>query len=164
MPVETIQEADRLTPHLAQWMERYLKNKDLIHKRIKQIAVSGDTLTLTYADRTTSIRIIPQLPTAQQALIPFASATHCSIVTYNTQENFEAFVRDWETYAKFKRHFSIYFVNPFSKQDKLWVLFPSSHHAITEPAALKPGLITIASTVDYTTISELSTILAEETA
>ena len=162
--METLQEAERLTTHLLQWMERYLRNKDLVHKRIKTLEVQGDTLTVAYADHTHQFRILTTLPAAQEATAPLTDAAHCSIVTYHTMENFNALIRDWEHYAKFKRHFSLYFVNPFSRQDKLWVLYPASHHAISEDSNRKAGLNSIASVVDTTSLDELSTILASEAA
>lgn len=161
-----VQEAqiDRLSTYLAHWMERYLKNKDLIHKRIKSLTAAGDCITVTQEDRTLVYRILPELGAAQEALAPLTPVNHCAIITYQTPENFDALIRDWNAYANFKRHFAIYFVNPFSKQDKLWVIYPSSHNAVTEAAALKPGLVSIASSVEYTALSQLSAMLVEETA
>lgn len=156
-----IQEA--LTSYLAQWIERHIRNRDLIHRKIKTIQVSGDHITVEYGDKTQLLTVQPTLGPAAEA-IGKLSGDHASIVTYNTAENFAALVRDWNAYASFKRHFCIYFVNPFSKQDKFWVIYPWSHNAITEPASLKSGLVSVASMVDQTAIPDLTKILAEETA
>ena len=81
------------------------------------------------------------------------------MVTYNTKEAFDAVIKNWEKLAKFKRHFSIYFVNPFSRTEKRWTIYPMTHDMVTEKAGLKPGLASLFLTVDAITKEEVEKIL-----
>ncbi|HLC66875.1 MAG TPA: hypothetical protein VJK52_04505, partial [Candidatus Nanoarchaeia archaeon] len=94
----------------------------------------------------------------------FAETERCAVVTYQTQENLDQLVQDWDVYARFKRHFAIYFINPFSPTEKCWVLFPWSHNVISERASLKPGLLSIASSVDFATLAQIEQSVKGEAA
>jgi hypothetical protein len=41
----------------------------------------------------------------------------------------------------------MYFVNPESATDKKWMIYPHTHHKISDPSSLKLGLESLFSTV-----------------
>jgi hypothetical protein len=43
---------------------------------------------------------------------------------------------------------SVYFVNPFSETDKRWIIFPYTHHQISEQESLSNGLRSLFESVD----------------
>src|SRR3989344_3561562 len=98
--------------------------------------------------------IIPFVEDIDAALSSLKDYDLCSLVFYNARQNLDAVVKHWEKLVKCKRHFSIYFVNPFSKLDKRWVIFPVTHALVTEKGGLKPGLEALFITVDPITKEE----------
>jgi len=50
---------------------------------------------------------------------------------------------------------SFYFINPFSKLDEKWIIFPHTHHRICDPDSLQTGLRTMSEMVDEITEDQL---------
>ena len=53
------------------------------------------------------------------------------------------------------RNLSLYFVNPFSKQEKRWVINPHLHHKISDAESLELGLNSLFIMVDPITEKEV---------
>lgn len=153
---------DKAVSYLKEWTHRYLVNKDLIQRKIEAIDDSGeDALLLNLRDGKKHLYIIiPFIEDMDAALQRLKDHELCTLVVYNGRQNLDLVIKHWEKLVKFKRHFSVYFVNPFSKLDKRWVIFPWTHQLITDKAGLKPGLEALFITVDPITKEEVEKIIA----
>ncbi|MBI4150488.1 hypothetical protein HY488_03720 [Candidatus Woesearchaeota archaeon] len=153
---------DKTISYLKEWIHRYLVNKDLIQRKIDTIDDSGeDTLLTNLRDGKKHLYIIvPFLEDSDAALARLKDYELCSLIVYNTRQNLDIVIKNWDKLVKFKRHFSIYFVNPFSKLDKRWIIFPTTHQLVTDKTGLKPGLEALFITVDPITKEEVERIIA----
>ena len=96
------------------------------------------------------------------SLSPLNNYDCCFLVCYNTAENLDFLITNWDALVKFKRNFCVIFINPFSATDKKWAVYPATHDLITERPALKSGLQVLFSTVDKTTKEEIEKIVKKE--
>jgi hypothetical protein len=85
----------------------------------------------------------------------------CSLVVYNTKANFDIVLKNWDKLAKFKKNFSINFINPFSRSEKRWVIYPMTHELITDKSKIGPSLKIFFSNVDSASKEEIEKILKE---
>ena len=104
--------------------------------------------------------IVPFLEDMDQALARLKDHEPCTLAIYNARQNLDLVIKNWEKLVKFKRHFSIYFINPFSKLDKRWIIFPQTHQLVTDKTGLKPGLEALFITVDPIAKEEVGKIIA----
>ena len=95
--------------------------------------------------------MVPFVNDLSTALEPLKGYEHCTLICYNAKENFDVLVNNWERLVNFKKHFHMYFVNPFSNTLKQWAIYPHTHQIITQGQALKLGLTTLFQTVEATT-------------
>ena len=58
------------------------------------------------------------------------------------------------------KYLVVYFVNPFSKIEKKWIIYPSTHNRISDEASLKPGLRAMFDTVEAISKKEVEKILS----
>jgi len=120
-----------------------------------------DTLLLNLRDGKKHLYvIIPFLEDIDHALARLKDHEPCTLAVYNARQNLDLVIKNWEKLVKFKRHFSIYFINPFSKLDKRWIIFPTTHQFVTDKAGLKPGLETLFITVDPIMKEEVERVIA----
>ena len=61
------------------------------------------------------------------------------IITLNTSSNISFVVNNWEKLIKFK-FLSIYFINPYSKRDKVWILVPYVQYKVCDKTYMEPGI------------------------
>ena len=126
---------------LADWAIRFLKNKDILAKKIEKIErdKGGFDLYVKYKDREQYVIVAPQLKDLDSIIKKISGNSYFSIVTLNSKENFDAVVKSWSRLTGFK-FLNIIFVNPFSESDKKWVIFPHTHHKICDEGSLEAGL------------------------
>ncbi|MFO8015978.1 MAG: hypothetical protein R6U32_02650 [Candidatus Woesearchaeota archaeon] len=149
--------------YLTEWMEKFLKNKDLILKKIEHIEKGEDLMIARLRDGKEHAYLVePFLTDVKGALERLKKYDVCSIVVFNTKENFDTVVKNWDELAGFKRHFSIHFVNPFSNEGKRWTVYPMTHSMISGRKGLKQGLESIASNVERAERKELERMTARE--
>ena len=84
---------------------------------------------------------------------------HTSLVCYNTEDNFKYVFAHWNKLVGLGGHFSVYFINPFSKEEKRWIVYPQTHEAISEGENTEMGLKSLSGRVDRITQKEVLTIL-----
>ena len=137
---------DKSHSFLAEWTINFVKNKDIISKKIEHIenGKGGFDLYVKYRDREQYFIITPKIIDADgiiRKINNFAQSkiVYFSIVTLNSKENFDVIVKNWNKLIDFK-FLSIIFVNPFSELDKKWIVFPHTHHKICDEASLENGL------------------------
>ncbi len=123
------------------WTADYVKNKDMISKKIESIENGKDDFDLhvKYKDREQYFIIMPAITDIDSIIRKIINNSNFSIVTLNSKENFEIIVKNWSKLESFKL-LNIIFVNPFSELDKKWVIFPYVHNKICDEKSLKIGL------------------------
>ena len=158
--------ADKLVSSLTDWIQRFLQNKDLILRRyakIEKLPGKEDQIMITHKDGAKHLCVVvPLVNDLNTALEPLKAYEHCTLVCYNTKENFDMLINHWERLVNFKKHFHMYFVNPFSTTLKQWAIYPHTHQIITQGQALKLGLTTLFQTVEATTKEELEKKVGKE--
>lgn len=146
---------EKINEFLANWTENYIKNKDLILRRIEKLNNLKEKLEVKYKDRTQTYFIEPFL---EEAVFKKISKKHITIACLNTRENIEFIFRNWQKLVDFPQ-LSVFFINPFSKTEKIWILYPATHHRIADESSLKQGLLSLSEQVELTSKKEVETIL-----
>ena len=149
---------DEPTKFLEEWMTNFLKNKDLISNNILNLTNNNNKITVEFKTKTQIFHIIPFIQKIEN-IVKNLKKDNSSLVIYNTKENFDAIFSKWKDLSK-NPGLSIYFVNPFSKMDKKWVIFPRTHSLISDKASLKQGLLSLFNTVECVTEEEIKKILS----
>jgi hypothetical protein len=142
-----------LSNYLVEWIEIFLKNKDLIHRRIKSIKKLENSLIVTYQDREHIYIVVSQL---NKDVLDKLNKNHCSIVCYNTKENIQFLKSNWQSFAELPK-FSLFFVNPFSKVEKRWIIYPRTHQMLSDD--INQGIDALANGVEVIPIKEVEKIL-----
>lgn len=70
-------------------------------------------------------------------------------------ENLRFVLGNWKKLADFKS-LNFYFINPFSKLDRVWILCPHIHNRICDKASLELGLKSMAEMVNSLGLEELN--------
>ena len=126
---------------LVDWTKNFVKNKDIITKKIEKIEneKEGFDLYIKYKDREQYFIITPKIEDIDSIIQKINNEYYLSIVTLNSKENFDAVLKNWNRLISFK-FLSIIFVNPFSELDKKWIIFPYTHNKISDEKSLETGL------------------------
>ena len=126
---------------LVDWTIKFIKNKDIITKKIEHIenGKDGFDLYVKYKDREQYFIIAPNITDIDSIIQRVNNSSHFSIVALNSKENFEIILKNWNRLLSFK-FLSIIFTNPFSELDKKWIVFPHTHHKICDESSLEHGL------------------------
>ena len=132
-----------LTSHsfLVDWTISFIKNKDVISKKIEKIenGKDGFDLYIKYKDREQYFIIAENIIDIDSIIKKINNDFYFSIVTLNSKENFDSVLKNWNKLINFK-FLNIIFVNPFSELDKKWIIFPHTHNKISDEKALETGL------------------------
>jgi hypothetical protein len=151
---------DKITLYLREWIQRFMTNKDLIFRKIKEMHAEDSMVIVNNMDGSgQGIFICPFIESPDDCLAQLKDHDNCSLVVYNTRENFKALLQHWEKFSSFKRHFNIQFVNPFSQTEKRWAVFPQTHALMTEKSGLETGLRALFNNVEPITKDKLSKVL-----
>ena len=126
---------------LLEWTISFIKNKDIVAKKIEKIenGKDGFDLYVKYKDREQYFIIVPNIADINSIVQRINNNSHFSIVTLNSKENFAIILKNWSKLIHFK-FLNIIFINPFSELDKKWIIFPYTHHRISDESSLKNGL------------------------
>ena len=126
---------------LVDWTVNFLKNKDILAKKIENIEHDKDgfDLYVKYRDREQRVIVALQLKDLDSIVKKISNNSYFSIVTLNSKENFDAVVKNWNALTSFK-FLNIIFANPFSESEKKWIVFPHTHHKICDENSLESGL------------------------
>lgn len=132
---------DKLYSFLVEWAMHFIKNKDIISKKIEKIenGKDGFDIYVKYKDREQYFIIAPAIADIDLIIERLNNNFYFSIVTLNSRGNFEIILKNWNKLVNFK-FLNIIFVNPFSELDKRWVVFPHTHHKICDESSLENGL------------------------
>ena len=132
---------NKLHSFLIDWTVNFIKNKDIISKKIENIenGKDGFDLYVRYKDREQYFIITPNFLDIEPIIQRMNDKFYFTIVTLNSKENFDAMLKNWSRLIDFK-FLSIIFVNPFSELDKKWIIAPNIHQKISDESSLKNGL------------------------
>ena len=128
-------------PYLVDWTINFVKNKDVLTKKIESIEKNknGFDLFVKFKDKGQSFIVAPSISDLNSIISKINNTLHFSIVTLNSNDNLESLIKNWRRLTEFK-FLSVIFVNPFSQLDKKWIIYPSTHHRICDESSLKIGL------------------------
>ena len=140
---------NKIHSFLDEWTINFIKNKDIVAKKIEQIenGKDGFDLYIKYKDREHYYIIVPNLVDIDSITQRINDKFHFTIVTLNSKESFDALLKNWNKLVNFK-FLSIIFVNPFSEIDKKWIIVPYTHHKICDESSLQIGLKAMFETVE----------------
>jgi|ETNmetMinimDraft_2_1059921.scaffolds.fasta_scaffold49434_2 hypothetical protein len=132
---------DKVHSYLLDWAINFVKNRDAFTKKIKEIEKGKDSdFSVRYDDgKEASFIIIPSIDDIQKTLEKRTKKDHFCIITLNNKDNLDSIINNWKKLIEYE-FLSIYFVNPDSKLDKKWILFPYTHNKICDESSLKSGL------------------------
>ena len=126
---------------LLDWTISFVKNKDIMSKKIEKIENEKDgfDLYVKYNDKEQYLIIVPVIKDIDSVMQRLGNNAYFSIVTLNSKENLGIILKSWNKLISFK-FLSIIFVNPFSELDKKWIVFPYTHNKISDESSLESGL------------------------
>lgn len=142
---------------LKDWAVRYIKNKDIISKKITSFKENESDFIVERGEVQHKYFIVPFLKEIDEHIKKFEH--NKTMVCFHTKDNFNFLVENWGDFVELGRHFTVFFVNPFSKLDKVLSLCPYTHQLITDDETLKQGLKTMSETVEFTTEEEIKKII-----
>lgn len=143
------------------WTQRFVENKDIVLRKINSIDKTDGGLFVKYADRECVFLMLPSLKDVESILKKLEKISqYKTIVTLNSIENRDIVVKNWDRFVSFGNKLVIYFVNPFSKAEKIWIISPYVHNFIADMESLELGLKTMSENVEYTNEEEVNKIIS----
>jgi len=132
---------------LVDWVIRFLENGDMVRKNIVSIEKNKNRFDfiIKYKDKTKYFIVNPFLE--EDILNKIKEDTYFVVISLNNALNVAFVYNNWKKLIKY-RFLSLYFINPFSKLDKVWTLTPYTHDKICEKDSLELGLKTMAEMVE----------------
>ncbi len=130
---------NKLHAFMVEWTINFVKNKDLVSKKIEKIekGKEGFDLYVKYKGKEQYFIILPS--DLLNSFKGLKDDSYFSIVLLNSAENLSFVLKNWYKFASFKS-LSVIFVNPFSSSDKKWILYPHTHNKICDESSLETGL------------------------
>ena len=131
--------------NLSEWLKNYLKSRDVFKNEILGFEkgewsdiivkkISQDLFVLISED-------------LNEALKNKIKDENLIVACLNTKKNVDFLINNWNFFAKFKR-LSMFFVNPNSKTETKWILYPYTHNFIADEKTLSTGLKSMAEGVE----------------
>src|SRR3990167_669018 len=95
---------DKSHSFLVDWTVNFIKNKDIIAKKIEHIenGKDGFDLYVRYKDREQYFIITPKISDIDLILQKINNNSYFSIVTLNSKENFDIVLKNWNRLISFK--------------------------------------------------------------
>lgn len=143
---------------LAEWVIKFLENKDAISKKIVAIdkKCKGFDFSVQYKD---SIRYFIVKPRIDKEIFNVIKAnTPLCIISLNNPNNIKFLVNEWKKISEYKA-LIFYFVNPFSNLDKAWIIMPYVHNRICDNSSLELGLKSMAEMVESISLESLNDLI-----
>lgn len=151
---------------LKQWIVRYLNNRNIMLNNIDTISEGNEaelSLDVKFKTKDQKYFLIGFLNENDFSKIKneVQKDQYSAIVLFNTKDNLNFVVKNWSDLIK-NRKLILMFLNPFSKTDKMWSVFPQTHDFVSEGKAIKEGLTTLFSNVEESTEQELRKIIESD--
>lgn len=146
---------DKISNFLFDWTFHFIKNKDILVKKIVKIEeyINQGYMFVEYKDKRMVYLVAPFIDDfdkewdSLQEFKKKTKSTDSCIVLFNDKANLDKVIEKWEVIDK-DPGFQLVFANPFSMQDKRWVIIPYTHSRVIEPSSLKQGIKSMFETVD----------------
>lgn len=147
--------------YLVEWTENFVKNKDVLAKKIEKIEKNKDgfDLHVRFKDKEQFFIISSSIGNLDLLVQKMNNNSHYCIVTINSNENLNALIKNWGRLIDIK-FLSVIFMNPFSQLDKKWTIVPYTHHRICDESSLKTGLKSMFEMVEPIEESQLAAKIA----
>ena len=151
---------DKSQENLKEWTLEYIKNKDIVLKKIEKIEDLGETLFIIYKDKKQLFLILSFFRSIEDLFEKIKNAKLnfdfdvLSLVVYNTEKNFFFMLANWNKLIAYPK-LNLIFANKFSQLDKKWIISPHTHAKISDPDSLEQGLKTMFQTVEPISDDEL---------
>lgn len=144
---------------LKDWAVRYIKNKDIITKKITSLKENDNDFTVL-REAEHKYFIMPFLNDIKEITNDIKKYEYGkTLICFHTKNNFDFLINNWKAFVELGRHFVIYFVNPFSKLDRVLNVCPYTHQLISDEESLELGLKTMSETVEFTAEEEVKKII-----
>ncbi|HLD87478.1 MAG TPA: hypothetical protein VJB12_05445 [Candidatus Nanoarchaeia archaeon] len=130
------------------WIFSFLKSRDAFFRKIATIDSKEDGIHIRYKDGKEQKAIaLPDFSRAQEILRGVREDQPFMIVALNNRKNREALASLWRFFASFKG-LTLYFINPYSAQEKKWVIMPHVHNKVCDQSSLMQGFASLSELVD----------------
>ncbi len=148
---------------LIDWAVIYIKSRDAISKSIVNIETKKDNadVYVTFKDHQLAIIVEPFLKDISflETLKQFKQKDiKTRLITVNSKANLDIIINEWSAVSSFDREFNIIFVNPFSKLDHKWMVYPQTHAGIAGKG-FERGLKALFATVEQITEKEFESLI-----
>jgi hypothetical protein len=133
---------------LIKWTIRFLENRDSIRKEIVKIENSENGFLVERRDKPVQ-KFIVEKKLSSDLFSGLKLNEHFCVVTLNNAKNIKFVAEHWNRLAG-SNFLKIYFINPFSSMDKVWIINPHIHDKICDKSSLLVGLKSMAESVELT--------------
>ncbi|MDO8660844.1 MAG: hypothetical protein Q7K43_03070 [Candidatus Woesearchaeota archaeon] len=113
---------------LQEWTLLWVKNKDILARQIIKLEEKAGELLITKTTGLQRYVIMPEL-----GLLKYIATKEKNtvIVTFNTHTNINFLLKQWNEIID-QPQLCVVFVNPDSRTDQKWAVFPFTHHRIAD--------------------------------
>jgi hypothetical protein len=146
---------DDVNPFLIDWSIRFLENKDIIRKEIVNIEKNKEGFDFAVYYRDKVRYFIVKLILENDIFNKIEGDQYIGFFTLNNLANIRFVVSNWKKFTDFK-FLSIYFINPFSSSDKVWIICPFIHDKVCDKSSLELGLKSMAEMVEIISEEKLN--------
>jgi hypothetical protein len=152
-------ELSKPTKYLQEWFVRYIKNRDILFRKLSNVSEEENRVLIEQKDGKKTVYVIEPFPTDFAAAVSGVGEKYKGLVVYNSKENFDKLIEGWGKLLEVG-DVTIYFINPFSKTEKKWIINPTIHAKIADDEALKPGILSMYETVEPVVEKEIDAIIS----
>lgn len=131
--------------NLSEWVKNYLKNRDVFKNEILCFE-KGEWSDIVVKKISQDLFVIVS-EDLNEALKNKIKDENLIVACLNTKKNVDFLINNWNFFSKFKR-LSMFFVNPNSKTETKWILYPYTHNFIADEKTLSTGLKSMAEGVE----------------
>ncbi len=146
--------------YLIAWLAEFLKNKDLIQRRIARMERLDAGLRVERKDGT-AVVYVPAPKLDEDALAKAGGKAAVGIITFNTSANIAFLKKRWDAFASLGRHAQIIFINPASTREMRWIIFPATQSMLTKEKALLTSIDAIRAGVDELTEADIQKLVED---
>jgi len=139
---------ERHKEELIEWTRRFIQSRNALLSDVnsQKEGVDGFDIVVETKTKTQNYLIIPDLTDLPEALDSLGSKG-AYLVTLNTKRNLDNTSSHWDELIQHNQ-LCLIFVNPDSRSDQKWAIYPATHAMLTETKKLRAGLLSLSSTVE----------------
>jgi hypothetical protein len=121
--------------NLKEWAIAFVKNKDLVQKKLVDYKEHEDRIDFNFKDKKQTYFIEDVLN--EKLFDKIKNTENKTVICSNSEENLKFLIKNWDKLSK-ERSLNFIFVN-LKLQDK-WQINPYIHSSIADKSSLKSGL------------------------